>query len=93
MPMHEEPQVGATYQNPEGRTFKVTAFDEDETTVQVEYADASVEILDLDNWYDMDLEMIDDGEETDEDEELEDEEEEDDDDLDDDDADEDEDEQ
>lgn len=67
MPMHEEPLVGATYENPEERTFKVTAFDEDEATVTVEYADGSVETLDLDNWYDMDLEMIDDGEEDDED--------------------------
>ncbi len=93
MPMHEEPSVGATYENPEGRTFKVTAFDEDEATVQVEYADGSIETLDLDNWYDMDLEMIDDGEEADEDEdeEVEVEEEEDEDlDLDDDEDDEDE---
>ena len=67
MPMHEEPLVGATYENPEERTFKVTAFDQDEATVTVEYADGSVETLDLDNWYDMDLEMIDDGEEDDED--------------------------
>ena len=86
MPMHEEPLVGATYENPEERTFKVTAFDQDEATVTVEYADGSVETLDLDNWYDMDLEMIDDGEEADEDEEVEVEEEEDEDlDLDDDD--------
>ncbi len=71
MPMHEEPLVGATYENPEERTFKVTAFDQDEATVTVEYADGSVETLDLDNWYDMDLEMIDDGEEDDEDDDLE----------------------
>ncbi len=71
MPMHEEPLIGATYENPEERTFKVTAFDQDEATVTVEYADGSVETLDLDNWYDMDLEMIDDGEEDDEDDDLE----------------------
>ncbi len=71
MPMHEEPLIGATYENPEERTFKVTAFDQDEATVTVEYADGSIETLDLDNWYDMDLEMIDDGEEDDEDDDLE----------------------
>jgi ribonuclease E len=70
MPMHEEPLVGATYENPEGRTFKVTAFDEDEGTLQVMYEDDSTETIDLDAWYDMDLEMIDDGEEDDEDEDL-----------------------
>jgi len=97
MPMHEEPLVGATYENPEERTFKVTAFDQDEATVTVEYADGSVETLDLDNWYDMDLEMIDDGEEDDEeddeDEDLDSEEADDEDDLDEDDDDPDEDEQ
>lgn len=82
MPMHEEPLVGATYENPEERTFKVTAFDQDEATVTVEYADGSVETLDLDNWYDMDLEMTDDGEEDDEDEDLDGEEADDEDDLD-----------
>lgn len=82
MPMHEEPVVGATYENPEERTFKVTAFDEDEATVTVEYADGSIETLDLDNWYDMDLEMIDDGEEDDEDDDLDIEEADDEDDLD-----------
>lgn len=82
MPMHEEPVVGATYENPEERAFKVTAFDEDEATVTVEYADGSVETLDLDNWYDMDLEMIDDGEEDDEDDDLDIEEADDEDDLD-----------
>jgi len=65
--MHEEPQVGASYEDPDCKVFKVTAFDEDEGTVVIEYESGATESLDIDAWYDLDLEMIDDGEESDKD--------------------------
>ncbi len=58
MPMEEDPEVGAIYEDAEGKTFEVRAFDENEGTVELEYADGSVETIDLDAWYDLDLTLI-----------------------------------
>ncbi len=58
MPMDAEPLVGATYEDSEGRTFQVVDFDENEATVKLRYEDESVEEIDLDAWYEMDVEMI-----------------------------------
>ena len=80
MPMDLEPLVGATYEDSEGRSFQVVDFDENEATVKLRYDDESVEEIDLDAWYEMDLELIsspDEEEEEDEDEDYEEPEEED----------------
>lgn len=58
MPMEEDPEVGAVYEDAEGKTFEVRAFDENEGTVQLEYADGTLETIDLDAWYELDLTML-----------------------------------
>jgi hypothetical protein len=58
MPMDAEPVVGAMYENSDGRSFEVAGLDEDEATVQLRYPDGRAEEIDLDAWYEMDLEQI-----------------------------------
>lgn len=69
MPMHEEPVVGASYEDLEedGRTFEVVAFDENDGTVEIQYSDGTTDEIDLDDWYGMDLEQLESEEEDDED--------------------------
>jgi hypothetical protein len=67
--MDQDPEVGAVYEDPDGKTFEVRAFDENEGTVEVEYADGSTETMDLDAWYELDLTQIESADEDDEDEE------------------------
>jgi hypothetical protein len=67
MPMEEDPEVGAVYEDAEGKTFEVRAFDENEGTVQLEYADGTLETIDLDAWYELDLTLLESAEESDED--------------------------
>ena len=55
MPMEKEPVVGAFYEDPEGISFEVLDFDEDEGIIEVQYSDGSVGEIDLDAWYEMDL--------------------------------------
>jgi hypothetical protein len=53
-----DPTVGTWYRNQESdRTFEVVAIDEDEGTVEIQYFESEVEELDIDSWYDMDLEI------------------------------------
>ena len=60
MPMYEEPVVGAFYEDREedGRTFEVTAFDENDGTIEIQYSDGTTDEIDLDDWYGMDLEQL-----------------------------------
>lgn len=58
MPMFEEPVVGGFYEDEEGRTFGVIAFDENDGTVEIQYGDSASEKIDLDDWYGMDLERL-----------------------------------
>ena len=92
MPIEEEPIVGAVYEDEEGRSFEVVTFDEDEGTIEVRYEDETVNSLDLDGWYELEITRISSPEEEgdDEEEEFEDDDDydEDDDDLDEDDDDE-----
>jgi hypothetical protein len=93
MPIEEEPIIGAVYEDEEGRTFEVISFDEDEGTIEVQYEDETVNSLDLDGWYEMEITRISTPEdESDDEDEFEDDDdfEEDDDDLDEEDDDEDE---
>jgi len=65
MPMYEEPVVGAFYEDEDGRTFEVVAFDENDGTIEIQYTDSTSDEIDLDDWYGLDLERL----ETDEDDE------------------------
>jgi hypothetical protein len=85
MPIEEEPVVGAVYEDEEGHSFEVTAFDEDEGTVRVRYDDDSVDEIDLDAWYELEIKRIadpegDEDEDDDDDVDFDDEDEDDDDD-------------
>ena len=75
MPIEEEPIVGAVYENEEGRSFEVISFDEDLGTIEVQYEDETVEEIDLDAWYEMELKRVaalEKGKDSDEDEDVED---------------------
>ena len=67
MPMYEEPVVGAFYENQDGRTFEVVSFDENDGTIEIRYADSTSDEVDLDDWYGLDLERLEDAEEEDDD--------------------------
>lgn len=58
MPIEEEPIIGAVYEDEEGRTFEVVSFDEDEGNIEVQYEDETVNSLDLDGWYEMEIKCI-----------------------------------
>ncbi|BAU49875.1 hypothetical protein SVA_3328 [Sulfurifustis variabilis] len=58
MPMEEEPVVGAIYEDQDGQAFEVLSFDEDEGTIEIQYADGGVDEIDLDAWYEMDLQPL-----------------------------------
>ncbi len=54
-----EPVVGQWYRHlDKGYEFKVVAVDEDEGIVQIQYLDDDVEELDIDSWYEWDIEPI-----------------------------------
>ncbi len=58
MPMEEEPVVGAIYQDPDGVAFEVVSFDEDDGTIEVQYEDGEVGEIDIDAWYEMELQQL-----------------------------------
>jgi len=58
MPMQEQPIVGALYEDADGLKFEVTGFDEDEGAVEIRYHDGSVDELDIDTWYEMELRRL-----------------------------------
>jgi hypothetical protein len=58
MPMEEEPVVGAMYEDEDGLAFEVLAFDEDEGTIEVQYEDGKVSEIDIDAWYEMELQRL-----------------------------------
>lgn len=58
MPMEEEPVVGHMYEDPDGQSFEVLSFNEDDGTIGVQYADGTVGEIDIDAWYEMDLEQL-----------------------------------
>lgn len=68
MPMQEDPVVGAVYEDPDGLTFEVTDFDEDEGAIEVRYDDGSVDEIDIDTWYEMELRRLEGDDEDDEEE-------------------------
>ncbi len=90
MSRDNEPVKGQWYENAEDdETFRVLSVDEDSELVEIEYLDGDIEELDLEEWRELDLELIEEpegwsDEDEDEDWDEEDEEEEEDDDEDDD---------
>lgn len=58
MPMEEEPVVGAIYEDPDGLAFEVLSFDEDDGTIEVQYEDGEVGEIDIDAWYEMELQQV-----------------------------------
>lgn len=91
-----EPVKGQWYENVEDEeTFRVLSVDEDAEIVEIEYLDGDIEELDLEEWHEFDLELIEEPEgwsDEDEDEDEDDDWDEEDDEDEDDDWDEDEDE-
>jgi hypothetical protein len=92
-----EPVKGQWYENVEDEeTFRVLSVDEDAEVVEIEYLDGEIEELDLEEWREFDLDLIDepegwsdeDDDDEDDDEEWDDEDEDEDDDWDDEDEDE-----
>ena len=63
MPMYEEPVVGVFYEDEDDRTFEVVAFDENDGTIEIRYADSTSDEIDLDDWYGLDLERLESAEE------------------------------
>lgn len=59
MPIEQAPIIDQWYRHlDKGRQFQVTAVDEAEGTVEVQYFDGDVEELDLDGWHQLELEPI-----------------------------------
>lgn len=81
-----EPVKGQWYENVEDEeTFRVLSVDEDAEIVEIEYLDGDIEELDLEEWHEFDLELIEEpegwsDEDEDEDEDWDDEDDEDEDD-------------
>lgn len=75
MPMEEEPIVGKTYEDADGVAFEILAFDEDDGTIEIQYVDGSLDEIDIDAWYEMDLQQVKIADKADEEEDDEDEEE------------------
>lgn len=58
MPMEEEPVVGKVYEDADGVAFEILEFDEDDGTIEIQYEDGTVDEIDLDTWYEMDLQQV-----------------------------------
>ena len=95
MSRDNEPVKGQWYENVEDEeTFRVLSVDEDAEVVEIEYLDGEIEELDLEEWREFDLDLIDepegwsdeDDEDEDDDEDWDDEDEDEDDDWEDDDG-------
>lgn len=59
MPAEDAPIVAQWYRARENGEFQVTAIDEDEGTVTLQDLDGESEEIDIDAWYEMDVEPID----------------------------------
>lgn len=59
MSIEQEPIVNQWYRHlDKGHRFQVTAIDEDGNTVEIQHFDGDVEELDLDEWYELEVEPI-----------------------------------
>jgi hypothetical protein len=53
------PKVGEWYRHPSGMLFEVVAIDEDDSTIDVQHFDGTVEEHDMDAWMDAGYELTD----------------------------------
>ena len=53
-----QPRIGDWYKNINGDNFEIVAIDEDEATLEIQHFDGAVEEIDLDSWYEMEIEPI-----------------------------------
>ena len=86
MSRDNEPVAGQWYENVDDEeTFRVLSVDEDAEIIEIEYLDGELDELDLDEWQELDLELIEEPEgwSEDEDEDEDEDDDEDDEDLDD----------
>lgn len=51
-----EPRIGDWYRNVAGENFEIVALDPDDETLEIQYFDGTVEELDLDTWYELEIE-------------------------------------
>jgi hypothetical protein len=59
MTSEADPIIDSWYHHPEkAQKFKVTALDDHAATVEIQYFDGSIGELDLDTWYGLDIERI-----------------------------------
>lgn len=58
MPIESDPVVGQWYEHlDKGQKFEVVALDEDVGTVDIQYFDGDLDELDLDTWYELEIQM------------------------------------
>lgn len=53
-----EPRIGDWYRTVNGENFEIVALDPDDGTLEIQYFDGTVEELDLETWYELDLESV-----------------------------------
>ena len=58
MTIERAPEAGVWYETEEGEVFQVVAIDQSTGTAEIQYADGDVDELELDEWYDMELEEV-----------------------------------
>ena len=59
MTSEADPIIDAWYHYPaKAQKFKVTALDDHAATVEIQYFDGNIDELDVDTWYDLDIERV-----------------------------------
>lgn len=53
-----EPRVGDWYRTIAGENFEIVALDPDDDTVEIQYFDGTIAELDLETWYEMNIDAI-----------------------------------
>ena len=53
-----QPRIGDWYRTATGDNFEIVALDDDDETLEIQYFDGTVEELDLDTWYDLEVDAI-----------------------------------
>lgn len=51
-----EPRIGDWYRTVAGENFEIVALDPDDETLEIQYFDGTVEEIDLDTWYELEIE-------------------------------------
>ena len=50
-----QPRVGAWYKDAAGALFEIVAIDEDDSTIEIQHFDGTVEEMDMDAWFDAEI--------------------------------------